>query len=250
MKNKKHYVIGDVHGEYKTLLALVDKLPSSSELIFVGDLVDRGSQSREVIAFIRKHNYQVVLGNHEDMMMNYGKYFLEDLIQNSNSNMDNLWIANGGDETLISYGLLLKDESSSYYPLKKMEEMAQLQSDLEWLTRLPLYIELDITHSSGKSIVVSHSNILKVWKMRNISEKESDFKESLLWSRDEELVEESDIFNIYGHTVQNFEPKITESYINIDTGCCYNPEGDKYGRLTAYCIETGEIIIQESDKVQ
>ncbi len=36
------YIIGDVHGEYDTLLALVDKLPKDAKLIFVGDLVDRG----------------------------------------------------------------------------------------------------------------------------------------------------------------------------------------------------------------
>ena len=43
---QKHYIIGDVHGEYQTLLALVEKLPKDAKLIFVGDLIDRGLQSR------------------------------------------------------------------------------------------------------------------------------------------------------------------------------------------------------------
>ena len=44
-----HYIIGDVHGEYDTLMRLVSKIPSEAKLIFVGDLIDRGSQSVEVI---------------------------------------------------------------------------------------------------------------------------------------------------------------------------------------------------------
>ena len=38
------YIIGDVHGHYQTLLSLVAKLPQDAKLIFVGDLIDRGSQ--------------------------------------------------------------------------------------------------------------------------------------------------------------------------------------------------------------
>ena len=61
----KHYVIGDVHGEYDVLLALVKKLPANAKLIFVGDLVNRGLQSRDVIRFVRKNAFAVVQGNHE-----------------------------------------------------------------------------------------------------------------------------------------------------------------------------------------
>ncbi|MDY0264258.1 MAG: metallophosphoesterase [Sulfurospirillum cavolei] len=42
-----HYVIGDVHGHFDTLKALVAKLPTEATLVFVGDLVDRGRQSSE-----------------------------------------------------------------------------------------------------------------------------------------------------------------------------------------------------------
>ena len=44
-----YYIIGDVHGHYDTLMRLVDRLPQDAELIFVGDLIDRGSQSAEVV---------------------------------------------------------------------------------------------------------------------------------------------------------------------------------------------------------
>ena len=48
-KMQKHYIIGDIHGEYKILLKLIAKLPKDAKLIFVGDLIDRGLQSREII---------------------------------------------------------------------------------------------------------------------------------------------------------------------------------------------------------
>jgi serine/threonine protein phosphatase 1 len=53
---KKTYVIGDVHGEYETLRTLIQKLPKNSDIVFVGDLVDRGAKSRQVIELIRKNN--------------------------------------------------------------------------------------------------------------------------------------------------------------------------------------------------
>lgn len=36
------YIIGDVHGCYDTLIALIKKLPEKAEIIFLGDLIDRG----------------------------------------------------------------------------------------------------------------------------------------------------------------------------------------------------------------
>lgn len=71
----KHYIIGDVHGEYDTLAALVEKLPKDADVVFVGDLIDRGAKSKEVIEFMRKNNYRSVLGNHEQLMIEYGTSF-------------------------------------------------------------------------------------------------------------------------------------------------------------------------------
>ena len=66
------YIIGDVHGEFDSLRLLTDKLPKDSNLIFVGDLVDRGKKSKEVVEFVKSNNYLCVLGNHEKMMIDYG----------------------------------------------------------------------------------------------------------------------------------------------------------------------------------
>ena len=63
------YIIGDVHGEFDSLRLLTDKLPKDSKLIFVGDLVDRGKKSKEVVEFVKSNNYLCVLGNHDYYLM-------------------------------------------------------------------------------------------------------------------------------------------------------------------------------------
>lgn len=69
------YIIGDVHGCYKTLLSLIKKLPKNAKLCFVGDLCDRGKNSKEVIAFVKSNNYDCVLGNHELFLLRILKIY-------------------------------------------------------------------------------------------------------------------------------------------------------------------------------
>lgn len=68
------YAIGDVHGCYETLRALLDQLnvASADRLIFVGDLVDRGPRIREVLDFaLYRPNTVVLLGNHDYAFVDY-----------------------------------------------------------------------------------------------------------------------------------------------------------------------------------
>jgi len=62
-------IIGDVHGCYKTLQALLAKilLNHNEQICFVGDLIDRGPKSKEVVDFVRDRGHLCVKGNHEDM---------------------------------------------------------------------------------------------------------------------------------------------------------------------------------------
>lgn len=114
--------IGDVHGCYDTLMALIKKLPDK-QICFVGDLIDRGPKSKEVLEFVFKH-HMTVLGNHEDMMlmaMDKGGYY------------EKLWTQYGGKATLKS--LSFKDRI--YYASK--------------FEKLPYTFQY-------KNFVVSHSN--------------------------------------------------------------------------------------------
>jgi serine/threonine protein phosphatase 1 len=71
--NKNIYIISDVHGCYKTLLALIEQFPNkqNSKIVFVGDLIDKGINSCDVIEFVKNNNYDCVLGNHDEMMILY-----------------------------------------------------------------------------------------------------------------------------------------------------------------------------------
>jgi serine/threonine protein phosphatase 1 len=219
---QKHYVIGDIHGEYKTLLALVAKLPKDAKLIFVGDIVDRGLQSREIVQFIRKHKYQMVLGNHESLFIHYGQQLIECLLGTQLLiDMDKKVTNSGRAESFASYGLMTIDKCDSFEFHKNNEGIEKLKDDLEWMKKLPLYIKLDALHSSGKPVIISHSNISKVWNIRDEKENRKKFVQITLWTREFELDEEAKIFNIFGHCPQEFEPEITENYVNIDTGCCF-----------------------------
>ncbi|SFV62131.1 serine/threonine protein phosphatase [hydrothermal vent metagenome] len=139
---QKHYIIGDIHGEYQTLLALLAKLPKDAKLIFVGDLIDRGLHSREIIEYIRANKHQVVRGNHEQFMIEDGQKLIDNLLADKEVTMTNTWVFAGGIETILSYDLLEKHEDI-YKFVKNMDGIAQLQDDIEWMKSLPLYIKMD-----------------------------------------------------------------------------------------------------------
>lgn len=73
-RDDMHYVIGDVHGCYSELMALLDKIESQdaeAQIIFVGDWVDRGSEQKQVLDWMMEHitedgKYQSVRGNHDE----------------------------------------------------------------------------------------------------------------------------------------------------------------------------------------
>ncbi len=235
----KHYIVGDVHGEYKALLNLVAKIPKKSQLIFVGDLIDRGSQSAQVVRFVREHNLSCVRGNHEEMMIEHGGAFIRSIEQNESIEETNMWLKHGGVETLLSYGLVsLQGEKVIPHPFIK-EFIFQFKDDIEWMKSLPIYLELDALHSSGRAVVVSHSSIAPVWHMRHETQQRKVFVSTALWSRTIPL-DKQPIFNIFGHTPQQFTVKEKQHYVNVDTGC-YMKEKTGYGLLSAYCVESGEV---------
>lgn len=234
-----HYVIGDVHGYYKTLLALIDLLPKDAEIIFVGDLIDRGPRSAEVVSFIREKGYACVKGNHEDFMATLGPQVVSSFVEDTPLYLTNLWHTNGGIDTLISYGLLKivngKPDKVKDYKLA----LLRFVDDMKWMEKLPLYLEFGIKESLNKPIIVSHAPIADVWEMRDEEEMYSTFHNAAITNR---INPGSDapIFNIFGHTPVKRGVEVNPYYVNVDTGCYLEKDG--YKRLSAYCIETGETV--------
>lgn len=233
---KKTYVIGDVHGEYDTLVKLVEKLSQDAEIIFVGDLIDRGAKSKEVIAFVRKNNYRCVLGNHEQFMIDYGTSFTKTYPKSTNTSFMHTWYNNGGDATLYSYNLI--KYTGGLTCVENEEGMEQFKDDIEWLKTLPLYIELP-HKTNGLPVVVSHASCANAWWQRNNTNAKETFIKQALWNRDIPK-RDSEIFNIFGHTPVEFGVEIEDHYVNVDTGCYIKKHG--YNELSAYCVESCEVI--------
>ena len=92
---QRRLIVGDVHGQYEGLMHLLRlvSLTQHDQLYFLGDLIDRGPDSKGVLAFVRQQGYPVVLGNHESLLLEAldGKGVVQ-------------WLQNGGYATIDQYG--------------------------------------------------------------------------------------------------------------------------------------------------
>lgn len=225
---KSRIVIGDVHGCYKTLMALIAQLPAGVPITFVGDLVDRGRDSRKVVQFVIENGHDCVMGNHEDMMIDYA----DD--KDPNKRYTSIFASNGGLNTLQSY---------DNFP-------ADFQAHVEWMRKLPLYIEYPDCKrdSDGRYLVVSHSAIGPMWKNRNNPDKAKYLKDHVLWERNR-FLDAPEIYNIHGHTPQEMEATVKSFYANVDTGAVFAREwSEMYGRLTA--LQFPEMIVYTQKNVE
>ena len=120
MIKKRRIVIGDVHGHYDTLTALLDTIAPQpeDEVYFLGDLIDRGPKSSQVVDLVIRNQYQCLRGNHEEMMLDVvgsGEVSIE-LYQG--------WLYSGGHATVASYDNKIP------------------QDHIDWMKNLPLFLDL------------------------------------------------------------------------------------------------------------
>lgn len=137
-------IIGDVAGQYRTLRHLILKMPRARVLL-VGDLMDRGPNSRKVIQWAKSGEAKVLMGNHEHMMCDFilgspgkGPYSSQD------------WLVNGGGATVRSY---LPSASTRRGEVSYTAMQDAMKPDCEWLAKLPYFhIEpgLLVTHAPCK----------------------------------------------------------------------------------------------------
>lgn len=211
--------IGDVHGCAKTLKALWKKLEPFKDYVhvFVGDYIDRGPDSKEVIDFllsVKKERKSVFLrGNHELML-------LRALESGSTEN----WMMNGGQTTLKSYG---ERATMSDIP----------DNHIDFFKRTRLYFETD-------DYFFVHAGIPPTLTIEESKEDESSH-EYFYWGR-----EHINAFTppwektvVFGHTPQPF-PIQQQKMIGIDTGCVYHRPG--LGKLTAVRLPEKKFMHQSS----
>ena len=190
-KIQNTYVVGDVHGCFYTLQNLIARLPHDAELIFVGDLCDKGNFSKDVIDFVIEKGYACVKGNHEHLMETY----LEDVIFHDKHSPWSSDKRYGGIATLESY----------------QDDHVKMLQHLEWISKLPMYIQVD-------KYFITHGFALPFYEHRNNPVYYKDY----LLNRYEEGMEirNEEIINIFGHCVFN-EVVTGENFYGIDTGCSY-----------------------------
>ncbi|MBW2609685.1 MAG: serine/threonine protein phosphatase [Deltaproteobacteria bacterium] len=205
MEHEKIFIVGDIHGCLDMLKRMMDKIdwhPNRDRLIFLGDYIDRGMNSRGVVDFILEFSeisshVQCLMGNHETLFLNY----LE------GGDIDT-FLHNGGIETLDSYNrggeFDIPPEHVSFF--RSLHTMIELED--YYVVHAGLQPGVEITRQS---------------------------QDDLIWIRDPFIFSDWDFGKkvIFGHTPFSV-PLVMDNKIGLDTGAVFG------NRLT--CLELPDMI--------
>jgi serine/threonine protein phosphatase 1 len=221
------YAIGDIHGRLDLLKQLHEKIlldvvgcrAKRKLLIYMGDYIDRGMQSREVLDYLihqKLGKFQSIFlrGNHEFAMRSF--------MQNPKHASE--WLNWGGDATLFSYKINLFDEAKRRKSPKQLADElneAAPQAHVKFLESLLNY------HIEGDYLFV-HAGVRP-----GISLEQQTLKDMLMIRDD--FIQGGSLSPIgktvvFGHTIFN-QPFLGPQRIGIDTGAYYS------GKLTALVLE-------------
>jgi hypothetical protein len=257
---KSHvFIIGDIHGCFEEFQKLEDKIFEYSLIhdidpiiVSVGDLVDRGPQSFEVVDYFQKNSksgkYFCVMGNHEALFIEnlflnnpswaesqgvklphyfFTKEEMKTMWRNIGSfeEMKDLWLTQGGRETLISYGCNPRKPETWEIP----------KEHLQYLCSLPLTLNHDgslITHA------LPRKEGLRLLKKKKLVPSEKELVQSLFWNRNSKLTKAiQGITLVSGHTpVTKVKKFPSKKIVMIDT-YCYNGQ-----KLTAFSPSLNKIL--------
>lgn len=223
------YAIGDIHGRADLLEQLLDRITvdaaghaGPASLILLGDYVDRGEQSREVIDLcldrVSTWPGEVVFlkGNHEDALLS----FLD------NPADGDAWLGYGGLATLMSYGVGAVRE---HMPPEELTRAGEDFAAALPAAHLKFLADLQLSHRIG-DYFFCHAG------MDPLTVPERQVPHVLMWGTGQEDLDMSaqPLTVIHGHYVHS-EPVQQPKRISIDTGAYFS------GRLTAVKLAPGEI---------
>ena len=208
------WVIGDVHGYFRTLEALLVKLQLSSDdvVLFLGDLIDKGPDSKSVMELVSTTtNFYSIRGNHEEMMR-------LSLDPKHRGRMKKSWLRYGGKETLLSFDT--NQESA----------VNQAKNWIEFIEEMPTEIVLNefrIVHAgfNPDKGIDDQSNRDRMW--------------------DREIFQSGNIFDksrqiIVGHTpFQNLPNSSDSNYWTSESKL-------RDGRPELICLDGGVFLSQEN----
>jgi serine/threonine protein phosphatase 1 len=214
---KKQYVIGDIHGCIETLKALHSQLEPDSIVYSVGDLVDKGPNSMDVIDFCIDNDIKVIKGNHEFLYSIYMKRHLDN-VNVRNNKWSKEW---GGDLTIKSYR----------YNKNKIKK------HLEFIDDMPYYYEVRV---NDKNYFITHGFGLPYYDVKDDEKTQRALMSNRLHGdfydiKNVDELSKHDVINVFGHDAFD-EVKRHDLYLGIDTGCVYG------NKLTAIELGTHNII--------
>jgi serine/threonine protein phosphatase 1 len=227
-----YYAIGDVHGEADRLAALYEQIFKEIDthrrpacIVHLGDLIDRGPNSRACIALaMALHaaatpDLKVVTlrGNHEQML-------LDAVDEPSNASVVQHWLRNGGTKALASYALANNALDGEWHE-------AIDNAHIAFLRDLP-----NLAFDEERGLAFVHAGIdpaqfphckedIRLWT------RSARFFNTDAWPDRAEL---EGLLVVHGHTpTQSSTPDVTSRRINVDTGAVFG------GPLTAVVLAPG-----------
>jgi diadenosine tetraphosphatase ApaH/serine/threonine PP2A family protein phosphatase len=221
------YAVGDVHGRLDLLEQLLDKIHEDVSrrparkvlLVFVGDLIDRGPSSAQVVERLRTYRQSPVetvflLGNHEEVLLR---------ILAGEADLITKWRSFGGKECLESYGV----DSAKLAGLTNEEALEIVRKAIP-KNHVEFLQSFDDSCRFGDYLFV-HAGI------RPGVEIDQQRQSDLRWIREPFLFDETDhgFVVVHGHTIRS-EVEMRPNRIGIDTGAY------KSGVLTALAIERSD----------
>ena len=216
ISNNTIAVIGDIHGCFNTLKKIYSQIKGVKSIYSVGDLIDRGKYSKEVVRFCIENSIKPVKGNHEDMLIravDSSDRFFGFLFKDAER-----YYNNGGRETQFSY-----IDSRLFSNFNKFKQEIKSIGHYDYLKKLPLKYDI-------QKVMISHAGII-----------EGGDDVSILWNR------ESPAFihqlQIFGHTPIEELIYKKNYFANIDTGCVYK------NKLTVVIVDTSKGKIEETIQV-
>jgi hypothetical protein len=217
-------IFGDVHGSSFQLEVLIrqvrERFGAGATLYSVGDLIDRGPDSRAVIDACVREGVLGVLGNHE--------LWLCSVL--SGHAMDDLPYTRmmGGLATLQSYGISRGDPDRVAFAVRLMVP----QAHKDWLLALPPYRFVEV---AGTTYLLVHAGI-SAWMLHQVRERGpvpddempailcDEVTDAFFWSgpdpqEPDKVARFSSFVQVFGHTPQVEAVYVPEHYVALDTGC-------------------------------
>ena len=191
-KNGRDFVCGDIHGCFSYLeerLKEIGFCKNSDRLFCVGDLIDRGPESRMAVDYIEMPWFYSVLGNHEEMLI----------------------MAIAATDAYDSY-LYKCDHIGNGGRWAYKEKLAYKKRLYQAVEKLPLIIQVE-------DVIIAHAALPAVKSIKDIEIAPRKYIETILWERENiPPVTIPGISKVYvGHTIVT-EPTDYGITTNIDTG--------------------------------